>query len=295
MSIRSLLQSSSSPTLSFELFPPKTAEAEKSLYENLERLAALSPSFISVTMGAMGTNKGNTMEIVHRIQKDYGINGVAHLTCVNATRDNMLSIFEELKRYGIHNLLCLRGDPPQGTASFQAPENGFRYANELVSFVREKTGNAFSIGVAGYPEGHPECGDKEADLQHLKLKIDAGGEYVLTQLFFDNEDYFRFVERARKSGIDVPIIPGIMPITNFNQLKKFTQMCGAKIPAKMAQDLEKIKDDLPAVRRYGVEYAVSQCEGLLKKKAPGLHFYPLNQSDSVQKILQSLKQKGFFL
>jgi methylenetetrahydrofolate reductase (NADH) len=287
MSIRPLFQSSNK-TFSLELYPPKTPEAERQLYENLHRMKKLKPSFLSVTMGAMGTNKGNTLEIVQRIEQDYHLNGVAHLTCVNANRDNILALIGELKKRKIENILCLRGDPPQGTSSFIPPVNGFRYASELVAFVREKTGQDFSLGVAGYPEGHLECPDKEKDLLHLKQKVDAGAEYVLTQLFFDNRDYFDFVDRARALGIGVRIIPGIMPVTNFAQLEKFTRMCGSKIPSSMRGDLEKIKDDSPSVKSYGVEYAVRQCEELLKKGAPGLHFYTLNQADAVEKIFKAL-------
>jgi methylenetetrahydrofolate reductase (NADPH) len=288
MSIRPLFQSSNK-TFSFELYPPKSPEAEQALYKNLFRMKALNPSFISVTMGAMGTNKGNTLEIVHKIESQYQMNGVAHLTCVNANRNNILEIIDQLKEKNIQNLLCLRGDPPQGTTAFVPPPNGFRYANELVAFVREKTGQDFSIGVAGYPEGHIECPDKEQDLLHLKMKVDAGAEYIVTQLFFDNHDYFKFVERARARGIQLRIIPGIMPVTNFTQLEKFTQMCGAKIPGEMRKELEKIKEDPALVRSYGVEYAVKQCEELLKNDAPGLHFYTLNQADAVEKIFAALR------
>ncbi len=276
-------------TFSFELFPPKTEEGKKTLYQNLVHLKKLNPSFISVTMGAMGSHPENTFEIVKKIQEDHKISGVAHLTCVNVSRDSILDSLSELKQMKIQNLLCLRGDPSVGSTEFHPPKNGFRYASELVRFIREKTGDTFSIGVAGYPEGHVECLDKEKDLHHLKMKVDAGAEYILTQLFFDNDDYFRFAERARKIGISIPIIPGIMPITNFIQLEKFTSMCGAKIPTPLFEKLEKIKNDLEAIRNYGVEYAVKQCEELLKNDAPGLHFYILNQIGSIQKIYQGLK------
>src|SRR4030095_2626946 len=288
MSIRPLFQSSNK-TFSFELYPPKTPEAESRLYENLERMKLLKPSFIAVTMGAMGTNKGNTFGSVERIERNYGIHGVAHLTCVNATRDNILDLIGELRNRRIQNLLCLRGDPPRASQTFQPPLNGFRYASELVSFVREKTGQDFSIGVAGYPEGHLECPDKEKDLLHLKQKVDAGAEYVLTQLFFDNRDYFDFVKKVRALNVGVRIIPGVMPVTSVSQLKTFTQMCGARIPEKMKSDLEKIQDDPAAVRRYGIDYAASQCEDLLAQGAPGIHFYTLNQAESVEGIYRKLK------
>lgn len=288
MSIRSYFKKNQK-TFSFELFPPKTEEGKKTLYHNLVHLKKLNPTFISVTMGAMGSHPENTFEIVKKIQEDHQIPGVAHLTCVNVSRDSILESLSELKQMKIQNLLCLRGDPSVGSTEFHPPKNGFRYASELVHFIREKTGDAFSIGVAGYPEGHVECPDKEKDLLHLKMKVDAGAEYILTQLFFDNDDYFRFVERARKIGISIPIIPGIMPITNFIQLEKFTSMCGAKIPKPLFEKLEKMKNDLEAIRNYGVEYAVKQCEELLKNDAPGLHFYILNQIGSIQKIYQKLQ------
>ncbi len=287
MSLRKLINSSQK-TFSFELYPPKTPEAAKLLYENLDRMKKLNPSFISVTMGAMGSNQGQTFEIVQQIEEKYKIHGVAHLTCVGATREKILNSIDRLRKLKIRNLLCLRGDPPQGATTYNPPPDGFRYANELVSFVREKTGDEFSLGVAGYPEGHIECPDKKLDLLHLKKKADAGAEYILTQLFFDNQDYFDFVDRAKKLGISIKIIPGIMPITNFHQLQKFTQMCGSKIPKKLQEDLENIKEDAEGVKNYGVEYATSQCKNLLKHGAPGIHFYTLNQAAAVEKIFKKV-------
>ncbi len=287
MSLRETLKASAQ-TFSFEIFPPKTSEALPQLRKTLEELKSLHPSFISVTMGAMGTNKGTTFEVVETIESDFKISGVAHLTCVSSMQEEILQSLKILQKTNIKNLLCLRGDPPQGASRFTPPAGGFQYASELVAFIRKNTGDYFTIGVAGYPEGHLECQDKEKDLAHLKIKADAGADFILTQLFFDNHDYFDFVARARKIGITQKIIPGIMPITNFSQLQKFTQLCGAKIPDYIRISLEKIKDQPEQVRSFGVEYAIKQSLDLLDQKAPGLHFYILNQTDSIKKIYQGL-------
>ncbi len=294
MNILPLLDILQKNTLSFELFPPKTPAGEKQLFLNLEKLSQLNPDFISVTMGAMGSEPGKTFSIVEKIQNEFGIVGVAHLTCVNASKDQILKILEDLKKRDITNLLCLRGDPPQGKTEFTPPPHGFRYASELVAFIRKESQKEFTIGVAAYPEGHVECKNKEEDLKHLKLKTDAGADYVLTQLFFENQYYFDFIKRAHQIGIKQKIIPGIMPITNYGQLRRFTQICGASIPSSLQQGLESIQENEAEVKRFGVEYAAQQCQGLLQSNTPGLHFYILNQPDSVTQILTSLnKTKPF--
>lgn len=287
MDIRPILNSKR-PWISFEVFPPKTPEGLSALRNNLRALSSFQPTFISVTMGAMGTDPGNTFQIVQEIEKELQIPAVAHLTCVNASRERIVELLGPLEQMKIENLLCLRGDPPQGAASFSPPANGFRYASELVRFVREQTGSRFSIGVAGYPEGHLESANRQQDLLHLKAKVDAGADYVLTQLFFQNDDYFDFVKRARGLGIQIPIIPGIMPVTNVAQLKRFTQVCGASIPQAMHQALEPIQNEPEKVRDYGVQYAIAQCRGLLKQGVPGIHFYILNQTESIQRILKGI-------
>lgn len=285
-SIRELL-SQQEKTFSFEIFPPKTPEGEQQLFKNLEELQALKPHFISVTMGAMGSNQRNTLDIVQKIESAYSITGVAHLTCIGADRSRIKASIEEMKAKNIRHLLCLRGDPPSD--SYAPPPEGFRYANELVEFIRSESGDHFTLGVAGYPEGHIECRSLDEDLRNLKRKVEAGAEFIATQLFFENDDYFDFVDRARKIGIQVPILPGIMPVTSFSQLERFTKVCGAKIPDAMHRDLFRVKDKPDQVREYGVEYAIRQCQNLMQRGAPGLHFYILNQPGPIQRIYEALK------
>ena len=273
-------------TFSFEFFPPKTPEGEKTLYETVEILRRYQPSFVSVTYGAGGTTKGKTVEIVSRIKNDIGIEAMAHLTCVGSSRTDLFAVLDSLKEEGIENVLALRGDPPMGETLFVPHPDGFRYAGELAAAIRRSYD--FTIGVAGYPEGHVECADRQQDLEHLKLKVDAGGEFVITQLFFDNRDYFDFVARARKIGVRTPIIPGIMPVTNFAQIQKFTKMCGAHLPEDMIEALDPIQTDGAAVQAYGIEYAVRQCQELLDRGAPGIHFYTLNKSPSTRAIFSRL-------
>lgn len=285
-SIREIL-SKKEKSFSFEIFPPKTPEGEAQLFKNLAALQTLNPHFISVTMGAMGSNQRNTLEIVEKIEKEGLTIGIAHLTCIGSEKETLKKSLQEIKSKGIRHLLCLRGDlPPNNPHPF--PANGFRYANELVEFIRAESGDYFTLGVAGYPEGHIEAKNLEEDLKNLKRKVDAGAEFVITQLFFNNDDYFQFVDKAKKLGIEIPIIPGIMPITNFSQLDRFIKMCGAKIPPTMRQDLLKIKEDAEKVKEYGIQYAVKQCQDLIQRGAPGLHFYILNQAGPIQKIYQSL-------
>src|SRR6266540_1737519 len=214
------------PAVSFEFFPPKTEQGFAQLYQTIEDLRALAPSYVSVTYGAGGSTRQKTVELVERIQNEIKIRGMAHLTCVGHTADEIGLILDDLWRCGIRNLLALRGDPPAGQSQFVATAGGFSYANELVEFVHAR--HDFCIGVAGYPEGHPQCLNRTRDLEHLKRKVDNGGNFVVTQLFFDNADFYRFRDEARAMGIKVPIVAGIMPITNVNQIKRFVSMCGAK-------------------------------------------------------------------
>jgi methylenetetrahydrofolate reductase (NADPH) len=287
MKIKDLFQKGK-PTFSFEFFPPKTPEAEKQLYEAIERLRLLHPSFVSVTCGAMGTTKTKTAELSALIKEKLKTESMAHLTCVSADQSEIFSTLNGLKERGIKNILALRGDPPEGYSHFKRPENGFAYAAELVRFIREKFQDAFSIGVAGYPEGHPECPDKELDLKYLAEKVRAGGDFVITQLFLINENFFRFVERARKIGIRVPIVPGIMPITSANQLSIFAEKCGTQIPEKLRQDVLKFSSDKKALQQYGIEFATRQSEALLKEGVSGIHFYTLNRSQATVQIFKNL-------
>ena len=275
------------PSFSFEFFPPKNREGFDTLFTTIEQLQSCQPSYVSVTFGAGGSTRTQTIDLVGKIKNEIGLESMAHLTCVGSDKEELRSILDILQDRGIQNVLALRGDPPQGQDQFVKPENGFAYANELVEFIRKNYN--FCIGVAGYPEGHVECPDKTADLENLKRKVDAGADFIVTQLFFDNRFYFDFVDRARNLGIQVPIIPGIMPILNFKQTQRFTKMCGATIPSLLLGRLEAAQDDPETVRKIGVDHAVLQCELLLREGAPGIHFYTLNRSKATLKILETLR------
>ena len=278
------------PTISFEFFPPKTEEGEKKLFQTVTDLKRLMPSFVSVTYGAMGNTQANTLRIVEEIKHKIGLEVAAHLTCVAHSRREIERILTKLQAKGIENIVALRGDPPQGETEFIAPPDGFHYASELVRFIRQHPalGKAFDLSVAGYPEGHPECRDKQKDLEHLKLKVDQGADAVVTQLFFNNRYYFDFVERARKIGIKVPIVPGIMPVTHGPQIEKFSRMCGAEIPSEIREAIARFGEDQSSIVKFGIEYATRQCEELLRGGAPGLHFYTLNQSLATRQIYANL-------
>ncbi|HZP95119.1 MAG TPA: methylenetetrahydrofolate reductase [NAD(P)H] [Candidatus Limnocylindria bacterium] len=278
------------PIFSFEFFPPKTPEAEARLYATAAELAALRPAFVSVTYGAGGSTRDLTIDLVTRIKKEIGIETMAHLTCVGHSREELAHVLDRLAAAGIENVLALRGDPPKGQDHFVRPEGGFGYAQELTRFV--KASYPFCVGGAAYPEKHVEAPDLETDLRHLKEKVESGSEFLITQLFFDPDDYFRFVERARAVGIEVPIIPGIMPVTNVAQIHRFTTMCGARIPPSLRDLLDRVKDDDTAVIAVGVEWASDQCRRLLAGGAPGVHFYTLNRSHSSQMVLQNLYGNG---
>ena len=291
MLIRDLL-ASGAPSISFEFFPPKSDEAAAQLERTIADLAPLNPGFISVTWGAGGSTREKTIEIVSHIRDGAGIEAMAHLTCVGSTREDLGSILLRLRTAGICNVLALRGDPPKGQASFAAVEGGFRYASELTAFIRETLGSEVCLGAAAYPEKHIECGNPAVDLHNLKRKVDAGIDFLVTQLFFDNRHYWEFVERARAAGIDVPIIPGIMPITNVNSIERLTISCGATLPFKLAAELDRRRADPRAVAQLGVAHATSQCIDLLTGGAPGVHFYTLNRSHATRDIFTALKTIG---
>jgi methylenetetrahydrofolate reductase (NADPH) len=267
------------PVVSFEFFPPKTAEGVEDLYRTVQALEPCRPSFVSVTYGAGGSTRDRTLELVTRIKRELGIETMAHLTCVGATRDEIKATLERLAAGGIENVLALRGDPPKGETAFVRPAGGFGYASELVGFIREQ-GFDFCIGAACYPEGHVECRDLDQDLAHLRTKVAQGVDFLITQLFFDNADYFAFVKRAQRAGIAVPVVPGLMPITNVAQVQRFTQMCGARIPAELQRRLSIVESDPAAVVATGVHWAAQQAQSLLKQGAPGVHFYTLNKSSA---------------
>jgi methylenetetrahydrofolate reductase (NADH) len=276
------------PVISFEFFPPKTDEGDRTLLEKtLPALLQTRPDFCSVTYGAGGSTRDKTLMIVDRIQKQYGLVAVAHLTCVNHTREQIGELLEQIRKLGVKNILALRGDPPGG-GEFKVTPGGFEFSNQLVEFIRQKDG--FSIGVAGFPEGHIACRDgKQVDWNYLKGKIDAGADYVLTQLFFDNGDFFEFRDHlTKKLGVNVPLVPGIIPILSATQIRKFTAMCGARIPARLATKLDEIGADDNAATEFGIEYATEQCRELLKAGAPGIHFYTLNKAPSTVRVLKNL-------
>jgi methylenetetrahydrofolate reductase (NADPH) len=276
------------PSFSFEFFPPKDNEGFDKLFTTITQLKPCQPTYVSVTFGAGGSTRTKTIDLVGRIKNEIGLESMAHLTCVGSDKEYIAAILDTLQAQGIQNVLALRGDPPQGQEKFEKPENGFAYANELVAFIRANYD--FCIGVAGYPEGHIECPDKKADLDHLKRKVDAGADFIVTQLFFDNRYYFDFIDRAQNLGIQIPIIPGIMPILNVKQVQRFTKMCGSTIPAALMERLDAVQDDPETVRQLGIDHATEQCERLLQEGAPGIHFYTLNRSNATLKILESLRK-----
>ena len=276
------------PVVSFEFFPTKTDEGERALLEKtIPALGQLNPDFCSVTYGAGGGTRAKTLAIVDRIQREQRLTTMAHLTCVNATRDDTLSVLRQAEALGIKNILALRGDPPSGDSTFTKTDGGFEYSYELVRFVREV--GEFSIGVAGFPEGHVACKEgKHVDWQRLKSKIDHGADFVITQLFFNNDDYFEFRDYLTGLGVTVPIVPGILPILSTAQIKRFVALCGAELPRPLIEELEKRRDDDEAVIRFGIEYATEQCEALLSAGAPGLHFYTLNKARSTTEVVKNL-------
>ena len=286
MKIRDML-AADSPTVSFEFFPPKDEEGFKDLYSTIEALRPLEPDYVSVTYGAGGSTRRRTVELVQQIKNRIGIEAMAHLTCVAATRQEISGVLDELVTAGIENVLPLRGDPPRGESQFQPVKGGFRYASELVDFTRQ--GYDFCLGGACYPETHPEATSPESDLENLKKKVDAGSEFLITQLFFDNSFFFKFRDRARQAGICVPILAGIMPIRSFTQTRRFAEMCGATIPNELLEQLEAIQSDTAVVRRIGQEHAISQCEQLLREGVDGLHFYTLNRSSATQTIYENIR------
>ena len=275
------------PVVSFEFFPPKTEQGTENLYRTVEALEPCKPSFVSVTYGAGGSTRDRTIDLVTRIKREIGIEAMAHLTCVGSTREQIRGTLAQLRDAGIDNVLPLRGDPPKGEAEFQRPEGGFGYANELVEFIRGE-GFGFCLGGACYPEKHLEASSLEEDLAMLVQKVQAGVDFLITQLFFDNSDYFSFVRRARDAGITLPIVPGLMPITNVAQVERFTQMCGAGIPDELTRRLRIVESDPAAVVATGVAWCQSQSVELLAKGAPGIHFYTLNKSSATLAVHASL-------
>jgi len=276
--------------LSFELFPPKRDGNLEALFQTVETLKQLRPDYISVTYGAGGSTRDMTYDIALRL-KETGILPLVHFTCVGHSRSEIKQLLDQLKTAGIENLLALRGDPPKGETAFVPPPDGFRYADQLIRFIRSE-GYDFGLGVAGYPEGHPEAPSKDEDIQNLKRKIQSGGDFVVTQLFFDNDDYFQYVNRLRAIGVTTPVQPGIWLLTDYVQIEKICHLSGGKYPAALKEKIEPVKNDKEKVTQAGIEYAADQCAELLRGGAPGIHFYVMNKSHAVQQVLEQLRTKG---
>ncbi len=277
------------PVISLEFFPTKTEQGEATLFsKTLPQLMELKPDFCSVTYGAGGSTRDKTLDIVDRIQSQQSLTAMAHLTCVNATRESILQYLAEARARGIKNILALRGDPPAGEKTFTKTEDGFEYSYQLVQLIREMGG--FSIGAAGFPEGHIACEEgREVDWRHAKYKIDCGAEFLITQVFFDNADYFAFRDYMTQDlGVTVPLIPGILPILNAPQIKRFSDLCGARIPASLLETLEGLGDDPEAGTQFGIDFATRQIAGLIEAGVPGIHLYTLNKAHSTTAILKNL-------
>jgi len=273
--------------LSIEIFPPKTPEGDAVLFDNLQRLVRFQPGFISCTYGAGGSTRNRTLELCTQIQQRFGVTATAHFTCVGATRDELRDWLRQAYAAGIRNIMALRGDAPAGQEGFAQVEGGLKYANELVELIRAEFPD-MGIGVAGYPEKHPEAPDAVIDLDNLRRKVAAGADAVFTQLFYDNDCFYRFREAYERAGITVPLVPGIMPITEFARIKRITSLCKAAIPETLATRLEAVQDDKQAQFEIGVEHAIRQCRDLMENGVPGIHFYVLNRAEACEAILGAL-------
>jgi methylenetetrahydrofolate reductase (NADPH) len=275
------------PVFSFEFFPPKSDEGHRTLEGTLEVLRDDTPDYVSMTYGAGGTTRSSTVDLTRWIKQDLGIEAMAHLSCVGEPRERLVEILHQIEDAGVDNVLALRGDPPRGETEWRPHPGGLHYSVELIRLIKERFD--FCVGAACFPEVHPDAADRGSDLGYARAKQDAGAGFLITQLFFDNELYFEFVEDARAAGITVPIVPGIMPITNYGQIKRFTEMCGASIPDELERELNGRADDPEAVAELGVAYATLQCSDLLARGAPGIHFYTLNRSPATRAILAALR------
>ena len=287
MRIANLYSSGRAPVLSLEFFTPKNEAGRLALFRAIERLKAIEPGFVSITCGAAGTTRERTADLAIEVQRELGLTAMAHLVCTGTTRAELDETLHHMKDHGIENVLALRGDPPRGATGWTAVEGGFRHANELTAFVREHF--SMSIGGACYPEKHHEAPSLEADIGNLKRKVDAGAEFLITQLFFDNEAYWRFVEKVRGKGIDVPIVPGIMPVLNLANLQRIASLSpGTAIPPGLLRAFETAEGNDEASLQTGVDFAAEQCRALLAKGAPGIHFYTLNRSKATLRTVAEL-------
>ncbi|WP_145385625.1 methylenetetrahydrofolate reductase [NAD(P)H] [Stieleria neptunia] len=273
--------------ISFELFPPKTDAGMDLLEKNVERLKAFQPSFFTCTYGAGGSTQSRTLDVVQRVREMTGLPVASHLTCVGSTVEQLREYLAEAKRRGADYIVALRGDPPKGSESFQAVEGGLRYANELVELIQASFPDQFGIAVAGYPEIHQEAPDAQTDLDNLKRKVDAGADVIVTQLFYDNDDFYRFRDACQTAGISIPIVPGILPVTNFKQALRIAGMCKARIPDQMAAAMNE-NDDADYQFKVGVDHARVQTIDLIENGVPGIHYYVLNKSDAAGQMLDGL-------
>lgn len=273
--------------LSFELFPPKTAAGEKAMYAHVEKLVKLEPKFITCTYGAGGSTQTKTLEIITEVKKSFGLPVASHLTCVGSTREQLKDYLSQAKEQGVDYIVALRGDPPKGETEFKPVANGLSYANELVKLIRDEFQDDFGIAVAGYPEKHQEAPSMEVDLVNLKRKVDAGADSVVTQLFYCNEDFFRFRDQCVSQGIDIPIIPGLLPVTNLAQIKRITSMCAARLPEGLVEELGK-NDDADWQSKVGIDFATKQVQELIDQGVAGLHFYVLNKSEATLQVAQQV-------
>ncbi len=275
------------PAISIEVFPPKSPDGDRLLWETLDRLQKYQPAFVSCTYGAGGSTRSRTLDICREVMDRYGLPTTAHFTCVGSSQADLCEWLAQAHATGIPNIMALRGDAPQGETGFQAAENGLRYANELVALIRSQP-HPFGVGVAAYPERHPESPDAQSDLDHFVRKVDAGADAAFTQLFYVNDVYFRFRDACAVRGVHLPIVPGIMPVTEFARIKRIAAMCQATFPEELAQRLEAVQDDKEAQFEIGVEFAIEQCRELLDAGVPGIHFYALNKSQACERILDAL-------
>jgi methylenetetrahydrofolate reductase (NADPH) len=274
------------PVVSFEFFPPKTDAGYRSLYRTIAELKRLDPGFVSVTWGAGGSTRAKTVDLVVQIQRELGIPAMAHMTCVGSPRDELAATLERLVREGLHNVLALRGDPPKDAAAFTPVPDGFAHASELVAFIRSRFD--LCIGAACYPEKHPDAPSAESDLAFLVAKVEAGADFLITNLFFDADDYFAFDRRARAAGIRVPIVPGVMPVVSAANARRMAQLTGARIPAALEAELARTGEDDDATQEVGVAWATEQCRQLLAGGAPGIHFYTLNRSPAARRVWEAI-------
>jgi methylenetetrahydrofolate reductase (NADPH) len=287
MTVRDLL-AADEPSFSFEFFPPKTDEGEAQLWQAIRELEPLQPTFVDVTYGAGGSTRDRTVRLVERIARETALTVVAHLTCVGSSRDELRAVAADLAAAGVRNVLALRGDPPAGLGEAWEPHpEGLHHAEELVALLRAE--GDFCVGVAAFPEGHPEAPDRETDIKHFVRKCQAGADFAITQFFFDVDDYFRLVEATRAAGCEVPIVPGVMPVTNVSQIERFAALSGAAFPPALADRLHAVADDATAVRAIGVEVATDMCRQLLDGGAPGIHFFTLNRSTATREIHAALR------